>query len=119
MSLPGEKEVLALLDRKTLDLFRFGEEREIHIEKAFDEASGETVDRGYLVLSDGENLLKVEMDGICGEFLVKLGGELEGFGIADCAAAGYESENRYHLYDFEDRGALSVYCADLRLSLLR
>ena len=43
---------------------------------------------------------------------------IDGFDIEDCIVKGYESENRYHIYDYESYDNLNIYCEDLYISLI-
>ena len=47
-----------------------------------------------------------------------MGDHLEGLEIEDCIGKGYESENRYHIFDFENYDNLTVYCEKLYISLI-
>lgn len=71
-----------------------------------------------LLLFDGLNKLKIEMKGIHGDINVFIGDHLEEFCIEDCKSKWFESDNRYHLTDFENQSDFSIYCSKLYVSLV-
>ena len=118
MSLPGEKEVLRILNVDKLNLCQYNEVIDIHIERKYDSISSAKTYNGYFTVTDGCNKLKIDMKNIKNQLSFYLGDHLEGFDIEDCIAKGYESENRYHIYDFESYDNLTVYCEEIYISLI-
>lgn len=118
MALPGEKEILTILNVKNLNLCRYDEVIDIHIEKTYDDISSTQTYNGYLIVTDGYNKIKIDMKKIKNHFSFYFGDHLDGFDIEDCIVKGYESENRYHIYDYESYDNLNIYCEDLYISLI-
>ena len=58
------------------------------------------------------------MINIHGSFNFYFGDHIECLDIVDCFSRGFESENRYHIYDIEDSNNLNIFCEDILLSLL-
>lgn len=119
MFLPGEKEILKSLNQDTFDIFQYDEIIDIHIEKEYDEVYKTYMYKGHLIVTDGCNKIKIEMTNLRGDFRFYLGDHLDGFTIEDCSDRGYEIENKYHLFDFENYDNLNIFCENLFLSLLR
>jgi hypothetical protein len=119
MALPGENEILTILNVKNLNLCQYDEVIDIHIEKTYDDISSTKTYNGYLIVTDGYNKIKIDMKKIKNHFSFYFGDHLDGFDIEDCIAKGYESENRYHIYDYESYDNLNIYCEDLYISLIK
>ena len=118
MILPGEKDILKTLNQDTFNIFQYDEIVDIHIQKEYDEISEMDMYKGYLIVTDGNHKIKIELNNIHGDFRFYLGDHLDGFTIEDCSDRGFEIENKYHIYDFEDYDNLNIYCEDLFISLV-
>ena len=68
MILPGEKDILKTLNQDAFDIFQYDEIVDIHIQKKYDEISEMYMYKGYLIVTDGNHKIKIELNNIRGDF---------------------------------------------------